>query len=155
MHGSAGIGHTFSLAPATNMTPSMRLDYTQMRTAGYTETGAGALNLKVDASTYKEFVLTGDAKIAQQMTDSLKLVGNASLGYDFLNKQSSSTSAFVGGGSVFETRGLDVSPWIYRAGLGAIYDSARGIEYSVRYDMEGRTSGYKNQTLSAKLRWAF
>jgi outer membrane autotransporter protein len=155
LHGSAGIGRTLSLAPSTNVTPSVRLDYTVMRTDGYTETGAGPLNLMVDASTYKEFLLTGDAKIAHQVNDNFKLVGNVSVGYDFLNQQSTSVSAFVGGGSVFESKGLEVSPWVYRAALGAIYDNKKGLEYSARYDAEGRTSGYLNQTLSAKLRWAF
>ena len=155
LHGSVGIGRTFSLATGTSINPSVRLDYTEMRTDGYTETGAGPLNLRVDASTYKEFLLTGDAKLTHQVTNQFKLVGNVSLGYDFLNTQSSSTSAFVGGGSVFESKGLEVSPWVYRLGLGAIYDNKKGVEYSARYDMEGRTSGYLNQTFSAKARWAF
>ncbi len=143
-----------SLSERTNVTPSMRLDYTQMRTDGYTETGA-ADALNVAASTYKEFLLTADAKLAHQFDGGWKFVGNASLGYDFLDKQTQTTSTFVGGGPAFVTNGLDVSPWVYRAGLGLIKDDKKGTEYSFRYDVEGRTSGYLNQTASVKVRWAF
>jgi hypothetical protein len=156
-HGSIGIGRVMPLAAQTNVTPSVRLDYTQMRTKGYTESGAtlAGANLKVDASTFKEFLITGDVKFAHQMNEQNKLVGNISAGYDFLNKQVQTTSSFVGGGPTFETKGLEVSPWLYRAGIGLIHDDKKGMEYSVRYDLETRSSGYLNQTLSAKLRWAF
>lgn len=154
LHGSVGIGRTWVVSPQSSMTPSLRVDYTHMKTDGYTETGAGALNLQVDDSTFKELMLTADIKGSHALSEHTKLVGNVSAGYDFLDKDSVTTSAFVGGGSVFETKGLDSSPWLYRAGLGLLHDD-NDKEYSVRYDLERRTSGYTNQTLSARVRWAF
>lgn len=157
LHGSVGIGRVMPLSAQTNVTPSIRLDYTHMRTGGYTESGAllAGSNLKVDASTYREFLLTADAKAAHQLDDYVKLVGNVSAGYDFINKKAQTTSTFVGGGPAFTTDGLDVSPWVYRVGAGLIRDDKQGLEYSLRYDAEGRSSGYLNQTVSARLRWAF
>lgn len=155
VHGSVGIGRLMPISPATSWTPSVRVDYTHMRTEGYTEDGAGALNLDVDAQTYRELLLTGDAKVSHQFEGGLKLLANASLGYDFINKQAKSTSTFTGGGPAFVTDGLDVSPWFYRLGAGLVKETGKGVEYSVRYDMEGRTSGYLNQSVSAKVRWAF
>lgn len=155
VHGSVGIGRLMPISPATSWTPSVRVDYTYMRTEGYTEDGAGALNLDVDAQTYRELLLTGDAKVSHQFEGGLKLLANASLGYDFINKQAKSTSTFTGGGPAFVTDGLDVSPWFYRLGAGLAKETGQGVEYSVRYDMEGRTSGYLNQSVSAKVRWAF
>ncbi len=155
VHGSVGIGRLMPISPATSWTPSVRVDYTHMRTEGYTEDGAGALNLDVDAQTYRELLLTGDAKVSHQFEGGLKLLANASLGYDFINKQAKSTSTFTGGGPAFVTDGLDVSPWFYRLGAGLAKETGKGVEYSVRYDMEGRTSGYLNQSVSAKVRWAF
>lgn len=154
LHASVGIGRTWALSSQSSMTPSVRLDYTHMKTGDYTETGAGSLNLQVDDSTFKEFMLTADIKGSHNLTERTKLVGNVSAGYDFTNKQSVTTSSFVGGGAVFETKGLDSSPWLYRGGLGLLHDS-NGMEYSLRYDLERRTSGYTNQTLSARVRWAF
>ncbi len=154
-HSSVGLGHTLVLSERSTMTPSLRFDYTQMKTDGYTERDAGPLNLRVDGSTFKEFLLTADIKGAHYLNDTLKLVGNASAGYDFLNKQAQTTSTFTGGGSSFVTNGLDVSPWVYRAGFGLIKQDKKGVEYSARYDAEARTSGYFNQTVSARARWAF
>lgn len=155
VHGSVGIGRLMPISETTNWTPSVRLDYTHMRTEGYTEDGAGPLNLDVKSQTYREFLLTGDAKASHQFQNGLKLLGNASLGYDFVNKQAKSTSTFTGGGPTFVTEGLDVSPWFYRLGAGLVKETGKGMEYSLRYDMEGRTSGYINQSVSAKVRWAF
>lgn len=154
LHASVGIGRTWALSSQSSMTPSVRLDYTHMKTGDYTETGAGGLNLQVDDSTFKEFMLTADIKGSHNLTEHTKLVGNISAGYDFTNKQSVTTSSFVGGGAVFETKGLDSSPWLYRGGLGLLHDH-NDMEYSLRYDLERRTSGYTNQTLSARVRWAF
>ncbi|MFT3757940.1 autotransporter domain-containing protein [Thauera sp.] len=154
-HGSVGIGHTLEAGAKTMVTPSVRVDYTRMRTEGYTEKGAGPLNLKVSGNTYREFLLFGDVKFVHQLTDSVKLLGNAGVGYDFINQQAKTASLFTGGGSSFVTRGLEVSPWVYRAGLGLTKEDQRGVEYSVRYDGEGRSSGYTNHTLSARVRWAF
>lgn len=154
LHASVGIGRTWAVSSQSSVTPSVRVDYTHMKTGDYTETGAGGLNLQVDDSTFKEFMLTADIKGSHSLGERTKLVGNLSAGYDFTNKQSVSTSSFVGGGSVFETKGLDSSPWLYRGGLGLLHDS-NDMEYSLRYDLERRTSGYTNQTLSARVRWAF
>lgn len=155
VHTSVGIGHTLALGQTTTATPSVRLDYTYMRTQGYTESGAGPLDLNVDASSYRELVLSADAKMSHNFTDTLKVLANAGVGYDFLNKQGQTSSIFVGGGPAFVTNGLFASPWIYRAGAALIKDGSKGIEYSLRYDLEARTSGYLNQTLSARVRWAF
>lgn len=155
VHASVGIGRVMPISAATNWTPSVRLDYTHMRTEGYTEEGAGALNLDVQSQTYREFLVTGDAKLSHQFENGAKLLTNVSLGYDAINKQAKTTSTFTGGGPAFVTEGLKVAPWFYRFGVGLVKETGRGMEYSVRYDMEGRTSGYLNQTVSAKVRWAF
>lgn len=155
VHGSVGVGHTMTISEVMSVTPSVRLDYTHMRTKGYTESGAGPLNLNVDASTYRESLITGDVKFTRKLDDGLKLVGNVSAGYDFINKRAQTTATYTGGGPSFVTEGMEVSPWLYRGGLGLIKDGKNGIEYAVRYDAEGRSSGYLNQTLSARLRWAF
>ncbi|WP_370680516.1 autotransporter domain-containing protein [Comamonas sp. GB3 AK4-5] len=154
-HGSLGVGHTLDLSEKTSVTPSLRADYMHMRTPGYAESGAGVLNLQVQDSTYREFLLSADVKFSHQLSDSLKLVGNGGVGYDFINKQAKTVSTFTGGGAAFEALGLEVSPWVFRLGLGLVKNDRKGVEYSLRYDAEGRSSGYSNHTLSAKARWAF
>ncbi|MDB6060190.1 MAG: hypothetical protein JWM78_293 [Verrucomicrobiaceae bacterium] len=154
-HASIGIGRFYNLSGKTTITPSTRLDYTRVDAESYTEKGAESLSLKVDSSRYEELLASVDVKITHELTDAIKLVGNIALAYDFINQNSQSTSAFVGGGSAFVTNGLDASPVIERAGLGIVSTTATGIELSVRYDVEGRDSGFFNQTFSARLRMPF
>ena len=154
---SAGVGRVFDLSEQTNVTPSVRVDYTHMRTRGYTESGAtiAGANLRVNGSTFEELLFTTDARLTHQFDERNKFIGNVTLGYDALNKAVSTTSAFVGGGPTFQTRGLEVSPWLYRVGLGYIHNDQKGLEYSIRLDVEGRPSGFRNNTLSARVRWQF
>jgi len=155
-HMSAGIGRVIPMSNTTNLTPSVRVDYLHVQTDGYTETGAGALSLRVDDSTFEELVLFSDLKLAHHFTDYVKAVGNVSVGYDVMNDRAQSTAAFVGGGAAFVTQGLAPSPWIGRAGVGLLSTNARkGTEWQIRYDAEARTSGYLSQTLSARFRKRF
>lgn len=155
VHGGVGIGRLLTLSEVSNLTPSLRLDYTQLRTDGYTEDGAGPLNLAVTGQTFRELVASADAKFVYNFRPGLRFVGNGGVGYDFKNEGIQTVAAFTGGGPVFTTQGLQPSPWLYRAGLGLSSDSSQGMEYTVRYDLEGRPSGYRNQTLSARVRWRF
>jgi len=155
-HLSAGIGRLFQLSDATNLTPSVRFDYTHVKTEGYKEHGAGVLNLDNESNTFEEFLLTADAKLSHKLSDDgFKFVANGSVGYDFINEQASASSTFVGGGTTFVTEGLDPSPWIYRGGLGLVKETGTGLEFSARYDAEWRSSEYLTQTASVKVRWAF
>jgi hypothetical protein len=75
--------------------------------------------------------------------------------YDMLSEQAQSTSFLVGGGPAFVSNGLDPSPWVMRAGAGLAKQSNGGYEFSLRYDAEGRTSGFLTQTVSARIRKSF
>lgn len=154
-HGSVGIGRTYSLSDATTVTPSTRLDYTKVWTDGYTETGAGALNMQVASSTYRETLVSGDVKLTHQLDDAWKLVGNVAIAYDLNAEQAQTTSIFVGGGPAAVTYGLKPSPWIERLGFGVVRAGNNGKEFTVRYDAEHRNSGFLNQTFSARVRWLF
>ncbi len=153
LRGGLGAGHTLSLGDNTTLTPSARVDYTYMRTGDYTETGAGPLSLKVEASTYDELVLSSDFKLKHKL-GSVDLTVNAGGGYDALNDDTVTVATFVGGGPAFTTTGLKVSPWLYRGGVG-LSKNAEGMELSLRYDAEGRSSGYSNHTVSVRGRWSF
>jgi outer membrane autotransporter protein len=155
VHGSVGVGRTWTSSTQTSWTPSVRADYTHMKTDGYTESGAAGASLRVGSSKFEELLVSGDLKMSHAFNAKTKVVANISAGYDFLNKQVATLSSFVGGGTIFETKGLKASPWLYRAGAALMREDRRGMEYSLRYDVETRSSGYLNQTLSARVRWAF
>lgn len=155
LHASVGLGQQFSLNDSATVTPSLRADYTHVDTDGYTETGAGALNLDVEDSIFEEMLLTADVKGTHRLGESWNLFGNLAASYDLLNDQAQSTSTFVGGGSAFVTYGLDPSPWIMRAGAGLLKQTSTGYQFVMRYDAEGRSSGFLNQSVSARVRKSF
>ena len=70
-------------------------------------------------------------------------------------KDSAIASTYAGApGAAFKTTGMDLEPWLARAGLGLSHTLPSGTEVSLRYDAEVR-SDFTNQGASLKARWAF
>ena len=102
-----------------------------------------------------ELILGVDGKIAHEISKGTTLTANLGLGYDALSKQARIDAEFAGApGTRFTTNGLDPSPWMARGVLGVVSNTAGGVEISARYDAEYRQD-FLNQTISAKVRWAF
>jgi len=154
-HLGAALNRTYAYGADTMFVPSLRADYTYLRTNGYTESGAGALNLNVAANKTDELVLGVDGKVVHSFGDGKSLVANLGLGYDTLSKRSTITSSFVGGGAAFSTQGLDSSPWIVRGGVGVVLTNNQAMEVTARYDVESRSSSFTNQTASLRVRVPF
>ena len=153
-HIGAGIARNYKLDDKTTITPVVRADYTYIRDESYTETGAGALNLKVKSHSIDELIVLAEGRLSHKFSDKAALIANAGVGYDILNGKNSITASYTGGGAAFSTEGMDVSPWLGRAGLGLAVNVTETIDIAARYDMEAR-SDFLNQTASAKVRWAF
>jgi autotransporter family porin len=150
-----GVGRVFEQSESIRFTPSIRADYTWVKDQGYTETGAGALNLNVASRTSDELILMTDGKLTHQLLSGSTVTANLGLGYNPLSKRSSITAAYVGAPTVsFTTQGLDPSPWLVRGGLGIVHNTQSGMEILARYDAEYRKD-FLNQTASMKLRWSF
>lgn len=153
---SAGVGvaKTIQLNDKTSFTPSVRTDFTSVRNESYSETGSSA-NLNVGAQTNDELVFGIEGKVTHSFTPGLRVIANLGVGYDALNDVNSVTASFAAEpGFGFSTSGLDVSPWRQNAGLTLVHDATNGAELSVRVDTE-RSKGFSNNTLSAKVRYAF
>lgn len=155
VHAGLGIGHTLRFSEQLSFVPSVRLDYTWIDSEAYREKGAGALNLHVDSNDSEELLFSVDGKLNYRLGDNTVLSANLGAGYDLIDEKSSITSAYAGApGATFSTPGMDMEPWLARAGLGLTHNLANGTEVNLRYDAEAR-SGFTNQGASLKLRWAF
>lgn len=151
----AGVARTISLSEKTSLTPSIRIDYSRIRSDGYNESGAGVLNLNVRSNTSEALVLGVDSKVSHALSNRAALVANFGIGYDLINDRSSLTSAFAGAPTVtFTTVGLDPSPWLARGGFGVVGKVTETMEISARYDFEVREN-FDNQTASVKFRLKF
>ncbi|MDP1651913.1 MAG: autotransporter outer membrane beta-barrel domain-containing protein [Rhodocyclaceae bacterium] len=154
-HVGVGVGRTYALSGQTNLTPSVRADYTLIKDKGYVETGAGLLNLDVKGRSAESFVIGVDGKLSHKLNDQTSLLANLGVGYDAMIKQAAITSAFAGApGAAFVTYGIDPNPWLMRGGVGAVYQTKTNLEITGRYDAEVREK-FTNQTASVKFRWAF
>ncbi|MBV6290097.1 autotransporter outer membrane beta-barrel domain-containing protein [Pseudomonas sp. MAFF 301350] len=155
VHAGVALGHTLRLGEATELTPSVRADYTWVEDEGYRETGAGALNLDVDRRDSESLVLGADAELVHLFSDRLSTRLKLGVGYDTIGERASLTSAYAGApGLSFRTQGLDASPWLGRGGVGVSYRVTDSTELSADYDAEYRED-FLNQSASLKVRWAF
>lgn len=153
-HLGAGLAKTFALSDTTSFVPEIRADYSYIRNESFTEKGAGAFNLDVDSKHVDAFVTTLKGSVYHDFSNQLSVSANAGIGYDFIDDDSDIVSSYVGGGSAFTTEGLDQSRVILTGGVGLNYQASDTLNISANYDAEGR-SDYLNQTVSAKLKWAF
>jgi outer membrane autotransporter protein len=150
-HVGAGISRRFEAGAATTLTPSLRADYSTVRDNGYTETGAGALSLKVNRQSTDELLIFSGGKLSHALTEAATLSATLGIGYDVLSRKSSITSAFVGGGAAFSTEGSRASPWLTRGGLAVRVNQINGLEIAAGVDIEARR-GFTHQTASVQLR---
>ncbi|WP_397380486.1 autotransporter outer membrane beta-barrel domain-containing protein [Pseudomonas sp.] len=154
-HAGVGIAHDLRLTEQLTFTPSARVDYTWIGDDSYAEKGAGLLNLDVDSRDTEALLLSLDGKLDYALNSSTVLSANLGGGYDTINESNSITSAYAGAATAtFSTEGLELEPWLARAGLGLSHTLPSGTEVSLRYDAEVR-SDFTNQGASLKARWAF
>ena len=144
-HAGIALSRRFQLSPDVSVSPVLRVDYAQVQAGAYSESGAGPLDLSVSAQTYRELMLTAAVTAGYSLAPGLVLTGHAGVGYNALNDQVSISAAYAGGGGVFVTEGLDVSPWLYTAGIGLTGLKAGRMELGLNYDIETSTTGFLNQ----------
>jgi uncharacterized protein with beta-barrel porin domain len=142
---SAGLRQSVAVTPALSLVPSLRVDYLQVASNGYRESGASALDLNVQEQTYRELLLTAELRARYKLTEHVMLTTRGSIGHNTLNTPTQITAAFAGGGALFVTTGLDVSPWLFNAGASLVSAATDAMTMGVHYDMQASPSGYLNQ----------
>jgi hypothetical protein len=153
-HAGVEVAKDLAIGPKTSLTPSVRVDYTMITDDGYTETGAGSLNLTVDENETDELIFGIDGKLTHDLGVA-SITANLGVGYDALAGDDSITASFAGAPSAaFETVGVDPSPWLYGGGLGVSLGSRDKMEFTVRYDVEARQD-FLDQSVSLKLQKSF
>ncbi len=151
----AGLSRSYALGANTDVTPSVRVDYTVIKDEAYTETGAGALNLSVNSRNTEALVLSLVSTFSHRLNTSTELIADLGIGYDAINERDSITAAFAGApDAAFVTQGIDRSPWQLTGSLGVKYETAQGAEITGRYSAAHRND-FLNQTASITARWPF
>jgi len=120
---SAKVGHAFasSNTGAWTMTPKVDASYTNIDNDGYTETGAGNLNLIVASSSHDVLTARAGAEFTQHIVDGDSVTiprVNIMAGYDLSNDAASVSSTFTGGGSAFTTSAAEPEKASLQLGFG-------------------------------------
>ncbi len=138
LHAGGSLSQALDLGEATTFIPMLRADYTRLASRGYSESGAGALNLDVDADTLEALLLGVEGRIVHALSPQLKLDGSVGVSYDAINDSGALTASYAGApGQSFVAGGIDRSPWTAKAGLRLTYNLNGGADLSLRYDARG------------------
>jgi outer membrane autotransporter protein len=152
VHGGMGLNKKIAAAPGLTLVPSLRADYAQVYANAYNESGAGGLSLNVDSQIYRELMLTAGIKSFYRLTGPIHVTANASAGYNTLGRQAQVTASFAGGGDSFVTYGLNVSPWLFTAGVGLAGVKKDSLDLGVHYDIQASPTGFLNQMAALVLK---
>jgi outer membrane autotransporter protein len=136
--------------------PLVSTTYRYFKTANYSESGAGSLNLNVKDFSSSEFILGLGTLAYYQINNESKLFGNVNVGYDLKDDNNIVTSSYQGAsGLSFETEGIDNGRWTYDLGFGYENDLTELSNLSFTYNFQGEGSDYTNHVISAKYTFKF
>ena len=152
-HLGLSMGRPMTLA-TTSVTPSVGLDWRRARNNAYTETGAGALDLRVAAQKAEELVAKLGVEARHPLGGQSHLLAQAAVGYDLSGGRDSTSAQFVGGGPVFSTPGSEQRRTLAELGLGVAHKVGDALEMRVHYDLSLRGK-MTDQSVSLRLDWRF
>lgn len=151
LHAAGSLSQAFALDQATTFIPTLRADYTWLGSEGYSESGAGALSLDVEANTVDALRLGVEGQIVHALSPNAQIDAVVGVGYDVLNDDGDLVASYAGApGQSFTASGIDQHPWLAKAGLGFTYSFEQGANVSLRYDASGRTD-YLAQSVSLQV----
>lgn len=139
---SASVGQTVAPVrshPALEITPRAGVRYTHLDTDGFSETGAGGLNLSVDTQDKDALEFSVGTEVAYNIaTHGGTLTPSAHVGYtyDVIGDDIQTASNFTGGGATFNTDGADPAQSTFNVGAGLTYYSNDVIDLSLNYDAQ-------------------
>lgn len=155
LHVGNNLSKAIALDQANTFIPAIRADYTRLRSDSYTERGAGALNLDVEASTVEVLTFGVDGRIVHALTPNAQLEAIVGVSYDVINDDDNLVATYSGApGQSFVAAGIDHGPWLARAGLGYTHSLENGTDISIHYEASGRDD-YLSQSASVKAVWHF
>lgn len=155
LHAGSNLSKAIVLDRASTFIPAIRADYTRLSSQSYTENGAGALSLDVEANAVEALTFGVDGRIVHALSPNAQLEAIVGVSYDVINDDGNLMAAYMGTtGQSFVAAGIDHGPWLGRAGFGYTYSLKDGTDVSIRYDASGRDD-YLNQSASVKATWSF
>ncbi|MDQ7046011.1 MAG: autotransporter domain-containing protein [Sulfurimonas sp.] len=136
--------------------PMLEATYRKFSSPTYTESGAGAVNLKSESYNSNEFILGLGVVTSMKIDNDAKLFTNLNIGYDVKGNHQTVTSSYAGSTGVqFDTNGIDNGRYNYDIGLGYERDVKEGHNINLSYNYQGQGTGFTNHVVSAKYVFSF
>jgi len=144
---------------ALETTPFISLGYSYLHMNGYSEKGAGALNLTVDGEGYHALDQALGMRFAYPMTfDKSDLIlipaVKAAWLYDYIGDRVETKSTFAGGGSSFTTKGAKPAQSGFLVGAELALVNIGNLTFTANWDMELRDE-YLSNTYGGTARFEF
>jgi uncharacterized protein with beta-barrel porin domain len=139
------------------ITPLVSLQVMRLHINGYTETGAGAPDLGVEAQDYNLFEAGLGAKLAYPIRNrEVRIIPevHAKWRYDFVGDRQQSTSRFSGSGASFTAEGVEPAQSACNVGAKLTLMTKADVTISLNYDFERRADFYGHMG-SLSVRYAF
>ena len=134
------LGRDYKLDNDVIVNPYVGLEYINLSTDNYTETGAGSLNLTVRSADTASLTSTLGVSVRKAIKTANDYVVtpevHAGWRYDFLDETQLNNSTFAGGGAAFNTRGLNPADSGINIGASLSAYSSGKMELQARYDFE-------------------
>ena len=153
-----GAGMPLAIDNAQTITPHMALQYIHAEVNDYTETGAGALNARIDNENIDVLELALGVKYNTAIdydSGTFKPELRAAAAYDFIGDTAVSSQTFTGGGSTFQVRGADPAQFSINYGAGIRWETKdEAWEFSLDYDGKAKSDYISHGArMEAKLRF--
>jgi len=134
-----GMGLDYVMSNGLVLTPGIFASYAHLNTLGYTEKGAGGLNMKVSTDSSNSldlgFILKSSADFISDNGDLIKPQIKFGYARNVMIDKIISTSSFTGNpGTSFTTASATPSKNSFNAGIGLTYTSITNWDMSVKYD---------------------
>ncbi|MFT5427248.1 MAG: outer membrane autotransporter protein [Gammaproteobacteria bacterium] len=151
------VGRTFNVYNV-DLTPYVALHYVYLDTDGYTESGAGTVNLTVDDEEADFLQSTLGVSLSKEMetNNGTKYTPEAHIAWlhEYLDENQNNTSTFTGGGGSFTTNGFDPADDSVNIGASVAIYNNNNIDVRAAYDFEAK-SDYDSHTGQLTLRYNF
>jgi outer membrane autotransporter protein len=153
-----GLGYGLDLGDKLKLTPMASVDFSRLNQDAYTETGAGAINLAVDAQSTSNTRLGLGARLNKEWTDGdttyrPEVALNWYQNSNILNNDVK--ASLVGGGAAFVTPGTtSISRNTVNLGVALTVLSNKTSSIQIRYDLD-KSTGFTANTGSLLARWEY
>ncbi len=148
----AALGRNYAMSGGMTLTPLASVNYTYLKTAGYTETGAGASDLTVKGNDQNVLDLglgvNARWKIkADDQGDIVKPGVHAGYTYSAIDDKVQTSSSFTGdpANTLFTTTGASPARNTFDLGANVVYATVSNWDFSANYDFQYK-SDYTSHT---------